>query len=206
MIEETNGDKEGTLASLPSPNETPSSKRQGVHKDSQQETGVLGQTQANSVGLWASQHLSVPVSAMRGHFSTAPSVPTSDSREEALQTENAAENANPQASPPLTRHNPDQPGDSVRTLLTKRRRELYAADKTRQPGLPSNVPMALRKSDQELIQVGKLPNPYERHQRAPYAFTRLGHVRTAYLGLGDAVDAAGASVWTWHELRRMFKA
>lgn len=84
-------------------------------------------------------------------------------------------------------------------------RKYNAARKLRQPKLSEDVPLAERKTDEELVQIGKLPSPYARHQEAPYAFVRSGRIRSSYRRLLESKTAAGNSVWTERELRSICK-
>lgn len=197
----------GPSLSLPFLSDTSSSQGQPMQNHNPQETAVPQQTQAKSVSLQAKWHQSVPVGAMRGNSLIAPSVLTITSLEQAPQTEEA----NPRTYPPGTQHNPlnlngnSQLGHPVEPLHKNNGKILYPAEKSRQSESPSNIPMVLRKSDQELVQIGKLSSGFERNREAPYAFTRYGKVRAAYFRLGDLVDEAGDSVWTAQELRRLFQ-
>ncbi|MCJ1264762.1 hypothetical protein MMC22_004637 [Lobaria immixta] len=197
----------GPLLSLSFLSDASSSQGQPMQKHNPQETAVPKQAQAKSDSLQAKWHQGVPVGAMRGNSLTAPSVLTITSLEQAPQPGNA----NPRTSPPVTPHDPlnlngnGDFGHRVEPLHRNKEKNLYPVEKSCQPESPSNIPMALRKSDQELVQIGKLPSGFERNQEAPYAFTRYGKVRAAYFRLGDLVDDAGDSVWTAQELRRLFQ-
>lgn len=193
------------------------------------EMAVSSQTQPESVSLQGRRSQSGPIRAAGDSLSTAPSVSTIPFREQAPPTGNA----NPQTSPQTSRyslrnvnsHMSYQFSDSVEDVEPfhkkkgkgqhtakrcrrlepekDRRHEQYLAEKSRYPDLPADIPMALRKSDQELVQIGKIISGYGRHQGAPYAFTRQGKLRSEYFRLKDTVDAAGASVWTAQEFDRL---
>ena len=59
------------------------------------------------------------------------------------------------------------------------------------PRLPPDVPSNLRRCDEELVEIGRIKNSYERHFEAQYAFTKGGTVSHAYKHLWDAVDHYG---------------
>lgn len=194
-----------TMPSLPlfAPPDTSSSNEQRIHEQNPQETTVPRQTQARSVSFHDS---GVSAGPRRSNLSAAPSVPPVAAPEQVSQTGNA----NAQIRPSLTQHSPlnlnsnDRLNDPVGTPRKNKEKGQHAVGMSLQPKLSSDIPIALPKSDQELVQIGKLTNRHERHQRAPHVFGSQGRILAAYYRLGDIVDAAGASVWTEQELRRLF--
>ena len=84
----------------------------------------------------------------------------------------------------------------------KRKKPSHAERQLKNPKLDRNVPPHLRLSDEQIIEVGRSPVPYERHSGAPQAFNWRGHLYAdhKYL-LGRGVN--GVSAWTEEELRRV---
>ena len=81
---------------------------------------------------------------------------------------------------------------------SQNRQRTVAERMRRQPKLSSDVPECDKKSDDELIQIGKIISRYERHRQAPYAFTYYGTLRKRqykYL--------FGRGEWTEEELSRI---
>lgn len=63
--------------------------------------------------------------------------------------------------------------------------------------------MDQRRSDDELIEVGKIVNGYTRHQLAPYAFGKGGNLLQAYFYLADKAgedwdEPARRRINHWH--------
>ncbi len=70
----------------------------------------------------------------------------------------------------------------------KSKKKCVAERKIIEPGLSRHVPLHQRKSDAELLQIARLITPYQRHRRAPYAFSYLGRLYAEYKHLRVAVD------------------
>ena len=73
------------------------------------------------------------------------------------------------------------------------------------PEISRKVPRANRLSWQELITVGRIINSYQRHWKAPYAFSRCGHLLVKYRRLLKKSDAHGRK-WSAKEITRVLKS
>ena len=104
--------------------------------------------------------------------------------------------APPAPAPPQPRDAPPEPRRRHRKKPSRAQRQLKF------PPLDRNVPAHLRLPDQGLIAVGRVPTPYERHARAPYAFGWGGRLYADYKHLltrrGD-----GLAGWTAEEMYRL---
>lgn len=84
----------------------------------------------------------------------------------------------------------------------KRKRPSCAERQLKKPKLDRNVPPHLRLSDEQIIEVGRRADSYERHRGAPQAFNWSGHLYAEYKRLlGPGVN--GVSAWTDDEIRRV---
>ena len=94
---------------------------------------------------------------------------------------------------------PPAPAPTPNNALTR-----HAALKLRLPPLPRAVPPGTtRLSDEELIEIGKKINGYERHTGAPYAFSWRGRLYADYDYLMDWVDDGGRAGWDCKEKARV---
>lgn len=93
-------------------------------------------------------------------------------------------------------------GAAEQSNVRKRKRLSAAEQKLRHPELSSDVVDSLRKSDEQIIEIGRIVSPYERHRSAPEAFAYRGHLRAEYNGLLEKVEN-GVLVWTAKEIRRL---
>lgn len=85
----------------------------------------------------------------------------------------------------------------------KRKRPSAAERREKQPELSSDVPVHLRKSDKQIIKIGReIANAYKRHKSAPEAFGYSGLLRTEKDYLLEKVEN-GARVWTAKQIRRL---
>lgn len=84
----------------------------------------------------------------------------------------------------------------------KRRRPSAAERKLRLPELDHYVPMELRLPDENLIEIGRIVNGYERHKRAHYCFSWRGGLRAGYTRL-LAPSNDDRPVWTAEEINRV---
>ena len=108
----------------------------------------------------------------------------------------APEQANNPSTPP-----PQPRNDMHATANNSRRSTKTLGERLlSQPKLPADVPRDDRKSDAELIAIGRFVNPYERHRRAPYAFSYRGTLRRK-----DYKYLLGRGEWTEHEISRITK-
>lgn len=85
----------------------------------------------------------------------------------------------------------------------KSRNKCVAERKMMEPGLSRHVPMHQRKSDAELLQIARMITPYQRHRRAPYAFSYKGKLYAEYKHLRVAVGYDDQLVLTAQELSRL---
>lgn len=85
----------------------------------------------------------------------------------------------------------------------KSKKKCVAERKIIEPGLSRHVPLHQRKSDAELLQIARLIAPYQRHRRAPYAFSYLGRLYAEYKHLRVAVDYNDRLILTAQELSRL---
>lgn len=69
----------------------------------------------------------------------------------------------------------------------KSKKKCVAERELSEPRLPRDVSVNRRKSDAELLQIAMLITPYQRHRRAPYAFSYLGKLYAEYKRLRVAV-------------------
>ncbi len=86
--------------------------------------------------------------------------------------------------------------------VRKRKRPSRAERKLKCPELDRNVPMHLRLPDQGIIDIGRIVNPYQRHVKAPEAFSRGGCLHQDYKHLLTQQNN-GVSVWTADEIKRV---
>ena len=93
-------------------------------------------------------------------------------------------------------------GAAEQSNVRKRKRLSAAERKLRYPELSSDVVDDLRKSDEQIIEIGRIVSPYERHRSAPEAFGYRGHLRAEYNDLLEKVEN-GVPVWTAKEIRRL---
>ena len=83
----------------------------------------------------------------------------------------------------------------------KRKKRSNAENKASdQPEIDKEFAEHLRESDANLIEYGKLLNGYERHVRAPYAFTWSGRLRAAYDRLMSGRGDEGERAWSDKEI------
>ena len=84
----------------------------------------------------------------------------------------------------------------------KRKRLSNAERRLKYPKLDRNVPAHQRLTDEEIIAVGRIVSPYERHAKAPQAFDWNGHFYAPYKRLlNQTVD--GVPIWTTEEMYRI---
>jgi len=107
----------------------------------------------------------------------------------------ASENA---ISAPPAEINPQssQPPKKKRKPAAERK----AAD---QPVIPRDVPHHLRLPDSMLIEIGREICGYERHKRAPYAFSWHGRLWSEYDHLLTGVDEHNDRVWDYKTISRL---
>ena len=86
---------------------------------------------------------------------------------------------------------------------TSRARRKLAARKLKYPPHSANVPEQDRKSDGELIEIGKEIKPYSRHCAAPYAFSWRGSLLARYKYLLGLQKDDGSPAWTAEEQYRI---
>ena len=84
----------------------------------------------------------------------------------------------------------------------KKKKASVAERQLRQPVLDRNVPPELRLPDEELFEIGRRPNHYERHKGAPYTFSWHGRLYAEYKHLLDRRDN-GEPVWIDAEIKRV---
>ena len=77
--------------------------------------------------------------------------------------------------------------------------------KRRWPEQDSEIPTHRRRSEDEIVAIGKLVHPYERHFRASYAFSYWGRLRKEYMFLVTKSDGNGGTVWTPADLNRVLR-
>jgi hypothetical protein len=85
----------------------------------------------------------------------------------------------------------------------KSKKKCVAERKIIEPGFSRHVPLHQRKSDAELLQIARLITPYQRHRRAPYAFSYLGKLYAEYKHLRVAVGYNNQLILTAQELSRL---
>ncbi|KAL6716146.1 hypothetical protein ACLMJK_005712 [Lecanora helva] len=106
-------------------------------------------------------------------------------------------------TPPVPEASTTQQALSPRSQYNQKRKAQRAALRQRQPELSPNVPEETRLTDLELIEVGKIDDHYSRHERAPYAFTRYGKLRSDYKRLRNFRTEDGAPAWTDEQTFRL---
>lgn len=96
------------------------------------------------------------------------------------------------------------PGGSrpERSQVRKKKKKSVAERKLRLPVLDRNVPMHLRLPDEDLIDIGRIVNHYERHKKAPYTFSWGGRLLVEYNRLLSRRNN-GVSAWTAEEINRV---
>ena len=105
--------------------------------------------------------------------------------------------------------NPEAPGspaeaDPVPSQPLKKKRKTVAEERAAgKPALNRNVPMHLRQSDDMLIAIGKEINGYERHRRAPEAFSWHGRLYSEFDHLLAKFDEHGDLVWDAKVIARL---
>ncbi|CAF9934242.1 hypothetical protein IMSHALPRED_009641 [Imshaugia aleurites] len=82
------------------------------------------------------------------------------------------------------------------------KRPSRAEQQLRLPVLDRNVPNHLRLTNEGIVDIGRIVNPYERHTKAPYAFSWSGRLWKEYHGLLTRCSN-GVSVWTADEIKRL---
>lgn len=88
--------------------------------------------------------------------------------------------------------------------VTKRKRPSAAEWREKHPEFSSNVPVNLRKTEEQIIAIGRYISPYERHKNAPEAFKYKGGFRAEYEHLLDRTEN-GVLIWSRLERRRLNK-
>ena len=83
----------------------------------------------------------------------------------------------------------------------KSKRPSHAERRLKNPKLDRNVPAHLRLTDDQVVGVGRIVNPYERHVKAPQAFGRNGRLYSAYKHLATR----SFNGWTADEICRNMK-
>ena len=73
----------------------------------------------------------------------------------------------------------------------------------RYPKLSRDVPLAERKPDEAIIEIGKIINPYGRHKQAPYVFSWHGRLYAEYLYLLEYPNADSPPAWNLKQISRM---
>ena len=94
------------------------------------------------------------------------------------------------------------PAISAEQPRTKRKTKTTAERQLTHPVLDSNVPQHLRKSENDLIAIGKNVKSYERHRQAPEAFGYNGRLRASFRHL-LVRNVNGVPVWTANEISRI---
>ena len=84
----------------------------------------------------------------------------------------------------------------------RKKRPSKAERQLRQPALDRNVPVHLRLTDDEIIEVGRIVNHYERHVKAQQAFSWHGRLYSDYKHLITR-HHDGRPVWTAEQINRM---
>lgn len=97
--------------------------------------------------------------------------------------------------PPITTTNPPPP--------LRKKNKSVAEKKIKHPELSANVPPHLLNSDEDIIRIGRIVNPHERHTAAPEAFSWAGRLRAKYNRFIDTLGDDGQPVWMAKELRRL---
>ena len=98
---------------------------------------------------------------------------------------------------------PPAPPVAGNTSARQSRNKISVAEKKKiKPELSKDVPDHLRLSHAGIKEVGKVINHYERHRRAPYAFTWHGCLRAEYKSLLDQRGSA-LPIWTSDEIARI---
>ena len=88
----------------------------------------------------------------------------------------------------------------------QQRRTKRVSDVERQlryPKLNRNVPEHLRLPDEDIIEIGRAINGYEKHVQAPYAFSWRGRLYSRYKHLLARRDGNGSTVWSVDQISRM---
>lgn len=92
----------------------------------------------------------------------------------------------------------------------RKKKELTVAEQAERalayPEFSADVPVPERLSDNNIIGVGKLSNPYKRHKAAPYTFRYSGRLRPQYEYLLDRREGDGLPYWTRLEERRLSRS
>ena len=96
-------------------------------------------------------------------------------------------------------------GNGAEQTSRKKRKRLSTAErKVRFPESSSDVPDNLRKTDPEIIVIGRESNGYKRHVSAPEAFGYSGRLKTEKNYLLD-LSENGKPVWTAQVMRRLMR-
>ena len=86
----------------------------------------------------------------------------------------------------------------------RRRKGASASERRRRyPRLDKNVPEHLRLPPEEIIKLGRIKKAYERHLKAPYAFSDTGRLYAPYKELLVRLDSNGSTVWDANEISRL---
>lgn len=96
-----------------------------------------------------------------------------------------------------------QTSSSAPVSRKRKSRPSLEARRAKRPMLSDNVPEHERLSDDEIVEVGKVINGYERHKAAPYAFGVGGRLKAQYKYLLDLHGVDGLPVWTPDEISRI---
>ena len=105
---------------------------------------------------------------------------------------------------PAQRHNSDHNAATL-TRPPKRRTKSVAERVLVQPRLASDIPPQGALPESEIIRIGKLINPYERHRAAPYAFSYHGRVYKPWAYLAHKRGEDGELVWQLDVVRRVLR-
>lgn len=100
---------------------------------------------------------------------------------------------NPPLQPPLPP--PISSAASAEQTVRPKKGKSWAEYMANKPNLNPKVPLHLRHSEDEIIEIGRERLPYERHRQAPEAFLRTGKLREKYKYLKTIRDANGNLRW-----------
>lgn len=107
----------------------------------------------------------------------------------------------PAPAPTTATTAPAQGGNRAGRVRTRKKKRRSPVEwELRFPELDRNVP---RLPDEDIIRVGRIVNFYQRHQKAPYAFSRRGRLRLGPYKYLLARHRDGVPGWTADEISRL---
>ena len=122
-------------------------------------------------------------------------------------------NVTPRSSADRRGHDPRRiPGQPLREHPTqgdcatrrRRNRKPVAEQELLRPRLPCVIPPERPLPESEIVRIGKIVNPYERHRAAPYAFSYWGRVYKKWAYLVHKRGEDGELVWDLAVVSRVY--